>query len=165
MAERGRWDALFDDLAGELAGEQARDFDAEVRDRIQVEQARQTLADRLVAHQGAAVTVTTQGAGVVRGVVTDAAKDWLLVGDTLIPRTAVLAVEGLGSYARSPDARPEAEAAIGHVLRQLADEHDEVTCTFVDGQTLRGLITRVGRDYVDVGDRAIPFRAIATIRP
>jgi len=162
--EQRRWDALFADLEAELEGEEARELDGEVRDRTRREHARLTLADRLVAHEGVTVTVTTT-AGPVRGVVTDAAKDWVLVDQTLIPRTAIVSVRGLGAAARDPEQRPVAELPVGYALRRLAAEHDEVTCTFADGRTTRGAITRVGRDHVDIGGEAIPFRAIATVRP
>lgn len=160
--DRGRWDALFADLEGELAGEEARELDAEVRDRTRREHARLALADRLAAHRGAHVTVTTLGGGTVSGRLTDAAKDWLLVGETLIPRTAVLAVAGLGRAAVEPDAAPTVKKSVGYALRTMAGP---VTCTFVDGRTVQGTIERVGRDHVDLDGRAVPFRAIATIRP
>ena len=160
--ERGRWDALFADLEGELAGEEARDLDAEVRDRTRREHARLALADRLAAHQGATITVTTLGAGSITGLLTDAARDWLLVGATLIPRTAVLGVSGLTTIATDPDAAPKMRKSVGYALRAMAGP---VTCTFVDGRTVRATIERVGRDHVDLDGTTVPFRAIAAIRP
>ncbi|HWL38600.1 MAG TPA: hypothetical protein VNQ77_20600 [Frankiaceae bacterium] len=162
--ERGRWDALFADLEAELDGEEARELDAEVRDRAAVEHARLTLADRLVAHVGAHVAVTTAGAGVLRGRLTGAARDWLTVGDTLVPRLAVLGVSGLGEAATEPEERPRAPRTIASVLRGMAYE-GPVTCVFTDGRTLTAPIERVGKDHVDLGGTAVPFRAVAAIRP
>lgn len=165
MADGGRWAALFADLEAELAGVEARELDDEVRDRTAREHGRLALADRLAAQHGTEVTVTTNGAGVVRGRLADSAKDWLLVGDTLVPRTAVLAVAGLGPAARDPDAAPRTMLPIGWVLRGMAREREPVACTLVDGRTLRGRVERVGRDHVDVAGQAVPFRAIAALRP
>lgn len=158
---RGRWDALFADLSGEWEGEQARDLDAEVRDRTAAERARLTLADRLVAHRGATVTVRT-GAGAVRGSIADAAADWLLVGDTLVPLTAVQSVTGLGAAATEPDARPRARLSLGYALRRL---DGDVVCALVDGRTVRGTIERVGRDHLDVAGETVAFTALASVRP
>lgn len=162
--ERGRWDALFADLEAELDGEEARDLDAEVRDRAGVEHARLTLADRLAAHAGAQIAVTTTGAGTIRGRLTGAARDWLTVGDTLVPRLAVLGVSGLGEAATEPEERPRAPRTIASVLRGMADE-GPVTCVFTDGRTVTASIERVGKDHVDLDGTAVPFRAIAAIRP
>ena len=161
---RGRWDALFADLEAELDGERARELDDEVRDRTRLEHARIALADRLAAQHGAEVAVTTFGAGVVRGPLTDSGKDWLLVGETLVPRAAVRTVEGLGPAAVDPDTT-RLRLPLGVALRALARRHDVVTCTFTDGATLRGRIERVGKDAVDVAGHVVPFRALATVRP
>jgi hypothetical protein len=160
--ETERWDALFADLEGELDGEQARDLDAEVRDRAQVEHARLTLADRLTAQAGTHVAVTTNGAGVLRGRLTGAARDWLMVGDTLVPRLAILGVSGLGDGATEPEGRPRAPRTIAAVLRGM---EGPVTCVFTDGRTVTATVERVGKDHVDLDGTAVPFRAIAAIHP
>lgn len=160
--ERGRWDALFADLEGELAGEHARELDDEVDDRTRAEHARLTLADRLVANKGATVAVATTGAGTVSGPLTDAAKDWLMVGDTVIPRTSVLTVSGLGPDAIDPETRPLTRLTLGYALRRL---DGEVVCVLTDGRVLTATIERVGKDHADLGGQAVPFRAIAAIRP
>ena len=164
MTQRGRWEALFADLEGELAGEEARELDAEVKDRTRREHARLTLADRLAANEGAEVAVTTNGAGVIRGALTESGKDWLIVDDTLIPRAAVLGIVGLGERARDPEMRPGAALGIGTVLRAMAED-GPVRCVFVDGRTVMGRVERVGTDHVDLDGTAVPFRAIAAIRP
>jgi hypothetical protein len=163
--ERGRWDALFADLEAELDGEEARERDAEVRDRTRIEHGRLTLADRLVASIGAEVAVTTAGAGTLHGRLNAAARDWLLVDDTLVTRTAVLGVRGLSAYAVEPDARARAASTIGGRLRALAADGTPVTCVFTDGNVVTAAIERVGKDHVDLDGQAVPFRALATIRP
>lgn len=163
--ERGRWDALFADLEAELDGEEARERDAEVRDRTRIEHGRLTLADRLVASVGAEVTVTTTGAGTVTGRLRAAARDWLLVDGTLVTRTAVTGVRGLTGYAVEPDARARAASTIGARFRALAEAGTPVTCVFVDGRVVTATIERVGKDHVDLDGQAVPFRALATIRP
>lgn len=159
--ERGRWDALFADLEGELAGEHARDLDAEVRDRTRREHARLSLADRLRAHRGTAITVGVRGGAAVSGRLADADRDWLLVGETLVLRLAVRTVTGLGPEATDPDTTTMTRP-IGYALRAMAGP---VTCTFTDGGTLTGRIGRVGKDHVDVDGTTVPFRALATVRP
>lgn len=162
--ERGRWDALFADLEAELDGEEARERDAEVHERTRIEHGRLTLADRLVASVGADVTVTTS-VGTLHGRLNAAARDWLLVDDTLVTRTAVVSVRGLTGYAVEPDARARAAGTIGGRLRALAAEQTPVTCVFADGRCVTVTIGRVGKDHVDLDGAAVPFRALATIRP
>jgi hypothetical protein len=160
----GRWAALFADLDGEADAAEAADLRAEVLTRTKIEHARLTLADRLRAHEGVEVTVTV-GAGTLRGRLADAAPEWLLVDETLVAATAVLAVQGLGPNAGAPESRPRKPLPLGVLLRMLADRGDEVTCTFADGRTVRGTIGRVGADHVDIGDRVVPYAALATVRP
>ncbi|HVF05941.1 MAG TPA: hypothetical protein VNA20_13950 [Frankiaceae bacterium] len=165
MGERDRWAALFADLEGELEGEEARDLDDEVSDRTRREHGRLALADRLAAQHGRELAVHTSGAGTVRGPLTDSSKDWLLVGETLIPRTAILAIDGLGPAATEPDAAPKSRLPVGYAVRALGRDHPAVIATLLDGRTVTGGVGRVGRDHVDVGGQALPFRAIATLRP
>ena len=164
MGERDRWAALFADLSAEFEGEEARERDDEVRDRTRAEHSRIAIADRLAAHDRADVVVRTP-AGPVRGPLTGAAPDWLLVGETLVPRTAILTIGGLTAAAREPDAAPRGRLPIGYALRVIARERAPVVVTLVDGSTLTGPIDRVGRDHVDVGGQAVPYRAVATVRP
>ena len=162
---RGRWEALFADLEAEYDAAGSDEHDAEVRDRVRIEHARLTLADRLRAHVGATITVTTNGAGVIRGTLTDAEPGWLVLGDTLVPASAIREVGGLGPRASEPKPAPKRPLPLGYALRALADSGDPVACTFTDGRTVRATIERVGADHVDIGGVAVPFRRIAAIRP
>jgi hypothetical protein len=162
----GRWAALFADVEGELDAAEAAELDAEVSDRTAYEVGRLTLADRLTAALGTDVAVTTNGAGTVRGQLTDAAPDWLVVGDTLVPTAAVTTMTGLGVRAARPGAI-QRRLTLGYALRALAGQDATVTTT--DGTMYRGTIDRVGADFVDVsteqGGKTIRHVAIAAVRP
>lgn len=177
-----RWGALFADLEGELAAAEAAELDAEVRDRARREVARLHLADRLGPAVGHPVTVTTNGAGVLRGTLDDAAPEWLLLiegpsRDVLVPVTAVLAIDGLGALSEEP--RTTRRLTLSYALRALARRRNAVTVTFVDGSTTSGTFDRVGGDFAELAEhppgeprrpgtvrrtRTIPFAAIAAVR-
>jgi hypothetical protein len=171
-----RWEALFADLAAELDAAEAAELDAEVRDRARRELAAITLADRVLGALGTAVTVTT-AAGPVRGTLDDAAPDWMLVGGTLVPASAVHTIAGLGPNATAPG---PVRLTFGYALRALARRRVPVAVTLDDGTTLHGTFDRVGADHADLAEHppgeprraqavtrtsTIPFAAIATVRP
>jgi hypothetical protein len=165
---RGRWAALFADLEGELDAADAADLDDEVTDRAGYEVARLTLTDRLTAAEGRAVTVTVTGAGPVRGTLTDSAPGWLVVGDALVPTTAVQAIAGLPAHAAQPGP-VRRRLTLTYALRAIASQRGPVALTTIDGRTSHGTIDRVGADFVDVtterGPSTIPYAVIATVRP
>lgn len=160
MDARGRWAALFAAEDDEAARE-AADLDHEVRDLTRHAIGRVPLVDRLVAAVGAEVVVTT-AAGTVRGPLTDAAPAWLLVGETLVPTTAVVAVEGLTGRAEQPGP-VRRRLSLGYALRALA--RTPVAVTLTTGETVHGDVGDVGADFIEVGSRAVPYAAIAAVRP
>lgn len=161
-----RWSELFADLEAEADAADAVELDEEVRDRGRREVALVHLADRVAAatHE---LAVTVRGAGTLRGTVSDAAPDWLLLGtprEVLVPLAAVLHVGGLTAVAEQPR---HVRLGLGYALRALARRRS-VAVTLVDGTALTGRIDRVGADFVDLAQdgswRTIPFAALATVR-
>ncbi|HEX8002601.1 MAG TPA: DUF2642 domain-containing protein [Mycobacteriales bacterium] len=176
-----RWAALFADLAGELAGAEAAELDAEVRDRARRELARQLLVDRLTAARGHDLTVTT-AAGAVRGTLDDAAPEWLVLADGarqhLVALRHVLAVDGLPPHAEEP-AKAVERLNLGYALRALARRRVPVSVTLAGGTVLGGTFDRVAGDYAELAEhppheprrpahvtrtRAIPLRAVVAVR-
>lgn len=147
-----RWEALFNDLEAQFAGA-ASDLDDDlVLDLAEAERATAALADRLRARRGHPVTIRLADGSDVRGVVVDAAPQWLLVGDgtrrVLVPLEAVAAAWPLGEVA--PEAGGvERRLRIGHALRALAREEVPVVVRTVAGEH-RGWIVGVRLDHVDV---------------
>ncbi len=167
MDGRGRWAALFADLEGELDGAEAAELDAEVHERTRAEVAKLRLADRLTAALGRPLAVTTV-VGTLRGDLADTSPEWLLLGDTLVPTTAVVAIDGLPGESRSPGP-VRSRLTLGYALRALARDPADVALTCTNGTTFHGRIGRVGTDFAELRDghatRTIPYSAIATIRP
>lgn len=161
--ERGRWTALFADLEGELDGAEAAELDAEVADRTRAEVARLGLADRLTAAIGRPLAVTTP-AGTVRGTLADASPAWLLLDDTLVPATAVLAIDGLPRESEPPGP-VRSRLTLGYALRALARDAAEAVLTCTNGAAFHGRLGRVGHDFVEIGGATVPHAAIATVRP
>jgi small nuclear ribonucleoprotein (snRNP)-like protein len=152
-----RWAALFDDLEGEFEAARAMELDAEVRDRARREVARLALADRLTTAIGHPLTVRVHGAGTVRGTLTDAAPEWLLLteaaADSLVPAHAVLHLAGLSGLSEEPT-RTVKRLTLTYALRGLARRRTGVTVTLTDGSTLSGTLDRVGADFVELAEHA-----------
>ena len=180
-----RWQALFDDLEGQFDAAQAAELAAEVAERTRRESALLRLVDRLRAAEGALVTVSLPGAGVLRGRLLDAGADWLLLDEgaareVLVPLTAVLGVTGLGSRSATPDDGPVAKRLdLRWALRGLARSRSGVALGLVDGALVTGTLDRVARDHLDLAEhglgearrvgavrqvRLVPMSAIAYVR-
>ncbi len=117
-----RWDALFDDLAAQLAAAQSQDRVAAVADLTRAEHATVSLAERLRAAPGV-VTLDLRDASAVTGEVREVAQEWTLLADGrrqhLVPLDAVVAVRGLGRHADPPRSFRSATLGLGHALRAL----------------------------------------------
>lgn len=147
-----RWEALFDDLERQFTQELRAAADEEVLDLAEAEQAQVTLADRLRARRGQAVSLRLTDGSDVHGTVLDAAVQWLLVADTgrrvLVPVSAVAAARNLG-HAAPESPVVERRLRLTHVLRALAREEAAVVVRTTAGDH-RGRITRVAADHVEL---------------
>lgn len=167
------WERLLADLTAQL--EQA-ERDEDVRsaaDRVRVEHGAIPLLDRLRAGVGSAVTVRTSGGSGVRGVVAAAGPDWVTLTDdtgaVVVPAGAIAGVAGLrGSVvpleALSPVRR---RLDLRSVLRQLVADGTSVAVVAA-GREVRGQVTRVGQDYVEVasddGTWAVVLTTVELVR-
>jgi len=180
-----RWQALFDDLEAQFDAAQAAELAAEVAERTRRESALLRLVDRLRAAEGALVTVSLPGAGVLRGRLLDAGADWLLLDEgaareVLVPLAAVLGVTGMGSRSAAPDFGPVAKRLdLRWALRGLARSRSGVSLGLVDGTLVTGTLDRVAKDHLDLAEhglgearragavrqvRLVPLAAVAYVR-
>ncbi len=182
-----RWEErlldLFDDLEQQAEGLALVERDALVAEQSRSEYAAVALADRLHASVGSRLLLDLGGCGALDGRLVRAGDGWCLLdaegAEWVVVTAAVRAVRGLVDAGRAPEARPlTAGLGLGSALRGLAGDRAEVLLHRVDGSTVRGLLGRVGRDFVEVlveserGDGAggrghlevLPFASLAALR-
>jgi len=146
-------------------------FRAEVQDLTRSERATVELATRLLSARGTSVALTLRDGELVRGVLVDAAAQWLLVGatgpQTLVPLSAVVMVSGLPP--RSTElSEVDRRLGIGHALRALARDRARVFVGTAAG-SVSGVIGAVGADFIEVSTSvgssvAVPMAAITRVR-
>lgn len=175
------WEQLIDELEAAVDAEDRRELAAEVADRTRRELARVHLLDRLRAGVGSDVTVGLDGAGPLRGRLSRVGPDWfLLEGDPtaelLVVAAAMRWIAGLPARAVDPAAVSvvDQRLGLGSVLRAAARDRRFVQAWLRGGGEIRGLVGRVGGDFVELGadqresdattERCLPFAAIAVVR-
>jgi hypothetical protein len=159
-----RWERLWDDLSAQADAWDREDFDAEVDDRIRVEDAALTLMDRVRACAGRRLQVDVRGARRWDGTLVAHGSDWIALqpdalaghAPVIVPSGAVLTVRGLSSRAVPLAAvGPVAgRVSLAMILRRAAQGAHEVCLHLDDGRLVVGDVGRVGRDYLDVVDEA-----------
>ena len=172
-----RWDALFADLEARLAAEDDMDRDLSAAELARAEAAALTLAERFLASIGHPVVLRTRSGAGVRGEVSGAGADVLLLRDgadlVVVPAAAVASVSGLartGATARSARSR----LGLRSVIRELAVAREPVRL-LAGAREVRGIVHRVGADHLDIGVGAgvgdpagvpevIPLTAVETVR-
>jgi len=172
------WERLIDELGAAVDAEDRRELVAEVADRTRHETARLHVVDRLRAAAETQVTIGVDGWDPVRGRACRVGPDWLLVEaaagpDVLLATPAILWIEALPPRAVDPAAVPAVDQRLGFrsVLRAVARDRRVVLVRLRDGTECRGVVARVGADFVDVGaapragaaERCVPFTAIAAV--
>ncbi len=147
-------------------------FQTEVQDLTRSERAGIELAARLVSAKGLPISLTLIDGETVRGVLVDAAAQWLLLGETgpqtLVPVRAIALVSGLPPRTTELT-EVEKRLGIGHALRALARDRARVIVDTVGGSTA-GLVGMVGADFMEVSTTvgasvAVPIAAITRVRP
>ncbi len=166
-----RWDALFTDLEAQMGAAEHAQFQSEVQDLTRSERAGIELGARLVSAKGTMVSLRLADGETVRGVLVDAAAQWLLIGDagpqTLIPVHAITLVSGLPP--RSTElSEVEKRLGIGHALRALARDRARVIVDTMAGSA-SGIIGVVGADFIEISTGvgasvALPMAAITRVR-
>ncbi|WP_253691599.1 hypothetical protein [Cellulosimicrobium protaetiae] len=168
-----RWDALFDDLAAQLAAARSQDRSVAVADLTRAEHATISLVERLRGAPGA-VTLELRDGSTVTGALRDAADEWVLVGESrrqhLVPTGAISAVLGLGRHAEPARSARAARLGLGHALRALMRDRRPVQVRTPAG-TFPGWVARVGKDHVDLevspgvahGSRVVPWSAVLCV--
>ncbi|WP_426592711.1 hypothetical protein ACPPVS_13190 [Cellulomonas sp. McL0617] len=157
-----RWEQLFADMEAQLAASRLADVRAEVAELARAERASVTLAARVRASVGQTVRVRLGVHEAITGTVVEGAPEWLLLATSstrrsLVPLSAIAAVDGL-----APDAAPapglvESRLGLGQVLRALARDRVGVRVS-ARGVEVVGRIDRVGADHLDVAELGVAGR-------
>jgi hypothetical protein len=167
---------MLDDLEMQAEGLHLAERAIEVDELRSAQYAEVELVARLHASIGAAVRVGTTDGLQLHGRLAGAGADWLLVddghGSAWFVRVAEVAVvSGLGSRSVPDEARPlSARLSLRSVLRRLADERESCGLFLRGGRTVRGVLARVGADFVelrqdDVGEMlTVPIAAIVVVQ-
>jgi hypothetical protein len=175
-----RWDDrlgdLFDDLEQQAEGLALAQRDAEVAELARAEYARVDLAARLHGSLGRLLVVGVSGVGTVEGTLSRVGAGWCLLEsgtrEWLVRLAATGSVRGLteGGGAGWSSA-PTARLGLASALRSLAEARAETVLHRLDGSMSRGVLGRVGADFVDVRSgppsgylETVPFEAIAAVR-
>ncbi len=147
-----RWERLFADLEARMRAAAREEFAAEVAELAAAERATVELAARIVAHRGAHLTLRLRGGRRVAGELADGALTWCLMVEgatqTLVPATAIVAVEGLERPA-AVLSEVERRLRAGHVLRELAEAGARVSVDVGDAR-FQGVIVGVGADHLEL---------------
>ena len=155
-----RWEErlldLFDDLEQQAAGLALSERDALVAEQSRAEYATLDLAARLHASAGSRLQVDVTGLGTLDASLARVGDGWCLLdaaGRTwVVPLRAVTAFRGLASGGVAAPARSVASRlGLGSALREMAEDRADVVLHRLDGQLVRGVLGRVGRDFVEVG--------------
>lgn len=166
--------ALFDDLEGQAAAAWEVDREAELADRARSEYGSVTLASRLMASRGEAVTIDLPHVGRVEGRLERVGEGWVLVSgrgqDWIVPLRPVLTVRGVSArsvpeVAWSPVDRLGLRAA----LRRLSDAAARCVVHLVDGSRHEAYVVRVGADFLEARDAAggellVPYAALVAVQ-
>ncbi len=153
--------ALFEDLEGQAAAAFETDREAELADRARAEYGSVTLASRLMASRGEAISVDLPHVGRVAGRVGRVGDAWVLLSgqgqDWIVPLRWIAGVHGVGArsvpeVAWSPVDRLGLRAA----LRRVADAGARCVVHLVDGTRQEAYVERVGADFLECRAAADP---------
>lgn len=174
-----RWERLFDDLEAQADAAEREELCGEIADRTRRELAQVNVEDRLRAGTRTPVVLRLSGGHHVSGVIREAGAGWMWLvtttGDVLVVTAAICEIGGLGTAVATPLGEVEARIDLRHVLRVLAQDRRRCALGVTDGRELRGVVVRVGRDFVDLVDRSevelgrpasrtVPLSALALVR-
>ncbi|MGL5816474.1 MAG: hypothetical protein ACRCYR_02850 [Phycicoccus sp.] len=153
-----RWEALFEDLEGQLAAEERRELDGEVAERTRRERALVGLEARLASSVGIVVRLGLVGGTRADGEVRDHGDGWVLLAarpaghDLLVPIASVATVAGL-SDAAAP-AGSARRFGLGYAVRALARDRATIALLLLGGGSVLGTIDVVGADHLTIAEHA-----------
>ncbi|WP_243442560.1 hypothetical protein [Schaalia vaccimaxillae] len=140
------------DLESRFDEERRQEMDALVNDLTDAERAGVTLAARISAAHGTAISAVLRGGRVLSGTVVDSASTWMLLRDarneSLVPLSALVAVWPLGIGVGDAEALGR-RIGIGHVLRELSEQGVELVIDHDAGRH-QGKIAGVYADHIDL---------------
>lgn len=176
-ADAMRWDALFEDMEGQLAASERLDLDAEIAERARVDAAAVELADRLRGSLGLRIRVHLASGSVFEGTLSHAGGQSLVLNEpghqVLIPYASAVQYFGLARLAVAEPSKVRQRLGLASALRGLARDRASLAVLVSRGpgeSTLHGVIDRVGRDFLDLAvtqegqdRRAVNVRQMATV--
>jgi len=173
---RVRWDQLFAELEAQYLQFAAAAEDAELGERIRVEQGAVPVGARLAGALGRPVRISVSAGRPVAGTLRSVGPDWVLVGEgsgreALLSLSAMTIVEGLTAATGAPLTGVAQRLDLRFALRGLARDRSPVALTIPGGRgvsgtddtELTGTIDRVGADFIEMALHAAwePRRAAA----
>ncbi|MEE2521378.1 hypothetical protein V1639_06145 [Pseudarthrobacter sp. J75] len=181
-----RWDALFEDLEGQMWAEERLSLEAEISERARVESAALVLSDRLRGSLGQHVTAGLVTGALVEGTLAHAGAEALVLNEgrhqVLVPYAAVTRYGGLGRLAHVERSTVRKALGMASSLRAMARDRSELAVSLLGQEAtpaVYGVMDRVGRDYFDLavvprgearrrdnvsGLWTVPFTALVAIR-
>ena len=158
------------DLVALAAADSDLERDAEAGERLRIERAAVTLADRLRATRGR-VELTSRGGGRHAGRVVEVGADWVLLAaptsQHVVRLACLTAVRGLGRAASAP-ASTLPPRSLGSLLRTWCRDRAEVGVSLADGEVLAGLASAAYADHLELSTGggatvAVPWEALAVV--
>lgn len=157
------------DLQAQWEAELRAEDDAQIRELAEAEAAGTRFADRLRARRGAEITLRLVDGSDRVGRALDVAPEWVLLAEGerrhLVPVSAIAVAWPLGGAAPAAG-RVESRLGLGHVLRALGNEGQDVVVRTLGGDHA-GLLARVGSDHLDIAARtgvlSVPWSALLTV--
>ena len=149
-----RWEELFADLEQRAEALEAAELNAEIADRVRLEQARISVADRLRGHVGRPLSVGLADGKTAEGVLRRVAADFILLAaeqtESVVPLHALSWLDGLGAAAAPPASVVESRLGLRAAARALARNRVPVTAVCMGAPAMTGTPHRVGADYLEL---------------
>lgn len=152
-----RWEALFADLEGQLAGAAQSTLDSEVSELVRLDQSALRMVSRLRGQLGATVRARVSSGQDFEGELVSVGSEWLVLTSgersTLVPFSAVVHLQGLGRASALDTSISGRKLGLASALRALSRDRARVSLYLRDPARqsgLDGIIDRVGRDFLDL---------------
>lgn len=162
-----RWERLWADLAGQAEELDRGEREAEVVERLAIEQASVGLMDRVRGSAERVVRCEVRDGQRWVGVLVGHGLDWLALRRddsagadvVLVPADALCGVAGLSARVVGADALGPVgrRLSIGVALRRLRDGAHPVVVHRLGAAPLAGLVVAVGRDFVEIAADAVTW--------